>query len=90
MSSPSVVDTADSISLLRDLRESVQRIGVDFFTALFRSAPALDRDHEESDLEHHLDLLNKLVTVEVRVPVDAASFKTVFVTSSFMGSTCFR
>ena len=69
MSSLSVVDTADSIALLRDLRESVQRIGVVFFTALFESVPTLDHiEHEESELHHHLELLEKLVKVQVRVP----------------------
>ena len=84
MSSLSVVDTADSLALLRNLRESAQRIGIGFFTALFELAPTLDNiDHEEGELNHHLDLLKKLVTVEVRVPVDVASYKTVFATSSF-------
>ena len=31
-------------------------------------------DHEESELQHHLELLDKLVNVTVRAPVDVACF----------------
>ena len=68
MNSLSPADTAELIALLRDMRERVRRIGVEFLTALVESAPAVrgSTDRGQNELKLLLEHLKKLVDIEVR------------------------
>ena len=67
MASPSIVDTIDSIALFHDLHASVPRVGIEFLAKLFAEAPSLGLDHDTGALQHLLELLRKLVKVEVLI-----------------------
>ena len=72
MSPPSVVDTVEAIALLRKLRASVRRIGIECFATLFDLAPTLrsaddNEIVEQKHLDQHLELLHKLVEIHESV-----------------------
>ena len=62
MSSPSI----EAIALLRRMRASAGRIGVEALAALFALAPTMagHSDHEQNDFEQLLEELKKLVDMQ--------------------------